>query len=185
MGRVGIPCTVLDSDSEQVELLRKIGFKVHYGDATRLELLHAAGAGQAKLAVLTLASVEKSLEIVRLLQRHFPQVRILVRVRGRLEAYELLDAGVEDVYRETLDASLEMAVAGMRHLGVPGHSAVRAARQFRRHDEGAVRRMAAVRHDRAAYLSEARQSVKVLEEVLRSDAEREGLDDGWSEGSEK
>lgn len=180
METVGIPCTVLDSDSEQVELLRKIGFKVYYGDATRLELLHAAGAGQAKLAVVTLASVEKSLEIVRLLQRHFPQLRILVRVRGRLEAYELLDAGVEDVFRETLDASLEMAVAGMRHLGVPGHTAVRAVRQFRRHDEGALRRMAAVRHDRAAYLSEARQSVRVLEEVLRSDAVREERDDGWN-----
>jgi hypothetical protein len=78
-----------------------------------------------------------------------------------------------------------MAVAGMRHLGVPGHTAVRAVRQFRRHDEMALRRMAALRHDRAAYLSEARQSVKVLEEVLRSDAVRDEQDDGWSERSEK
>ena len=179
MESMGVRCTVLDSDSDQVDLLRRIGLRVHYGDASRLELLHAAGAAQAKLAVITLASAEKTLAIVDALRRHFPHLRLMVRARGRLEAYEFIEAGLDDVYRETLDASLRLAVDALRHVGVPARSAVLAAQRFRRHDEEAVRRMAAVRHDRTAFLSEARRSVQALEEVLRDDARLDADDGEW------
>jgi voltage-gated potassium channel Kch len=177
----GVGTTVLDVDSDQVELLRKLGLKVFYGDASRLDLLRAAGAAKAKIFVVAVDGQEKALEIVRTVKAHFPHLTILARAYGRQHAYELIDAGVEHVYRETLDSSLELGVATLRALGFRAHRAVRAARTFRIHDEDSVRELAAVRHDKAAYLSRARERIRDLEEVFRTDrAEiQEGRDAAW------
>jgi monovalent cation:proton antiporter-2 (CPA2) family protein len=177
----GVGTTVLDVDSDQVELLRKLGLKVFYGDASRLDLLRAAGAAKARIFVVAVDGQEKALEIVRTVKTHFPHLTILARAYGRQHAYELLDAGVGHVYRETLDSSLELGVATLRALGFRAHRAVRAARTFRIHDEDSVRELAAVRHDKAAYLSRARERIRDLEEVLRTDrAEiQEGRDAAW------
>jgi monovalent cation:proton antiporter-2 (CPA2) family protein len=162
----GVNTTVLDNDSDHVELLRKLGFKVYYGDASRHDLLHAAGAQHARLLVLAIDDQEKILEMVQTCRKHFPDLEILARAVNRSHAYELLDAGVEHVYRETLDSSLRVGVDALRLMGFRGYQAHRAARTFRRHDEVFLRRLAKLRHDRKSYLTHARQQIHDLEQLL-------------------
>ena len=173
--------TVLDADSNHVELLRKLGMKVFYGDASRHDLLHAAGAEKAKLLILALGESEKILEIVQTAKKHFPQLTILARATGRIHAYELLDAGVDYVYRDSLDTSLRLGIDTLKLLGFRSYQAHRASRLFRRQDEDALRLLSGMRHDRKAYLSRAREAIKDLEETILSELENEDetRDMGW------
>ena len=177
----GVRPTVLDVDSDRVDLLRRLGLKVFYGDASREDLLRAAGAAKASLLVLALDSPEKTLELVRLARAHFPHLTILARANDRADAYELLDAGVTHVYRDTLDTSLRMGGDALRLLGVRAYQANRAARMFRRHDEESVRMMAGLREDRARYIDTARERIQDLERTLLDDLKDVGLerDAGW------
>ena len=177
----GVLPTVLEYDSDRVEVLRKLGLPVFYGDASRHDLLEAAGAARAKLLVVATEDHERTLRIVETAQKHFPQLEILARAAGRPEAYELLDHGVAHVYRETLDTSLRTGIDALRLLGRRGHQAHRAARTFRRHDEASVRELGAMRHDRKAYMTAARERIQSLEELLLSEFEgpSEERDAGW------
>jgi voltage-gated potassium channel Kch len=168
-----------------VDLLRKFGLRVFYGDASRAELLEAAGAARARLLVLAIDGQEESLRIVETVRKHFPGLTILARARGRAHAYELLDAGVDHVYRETLDSSLRLGAEALRLSGIPAFQAHRAARRFRRLDEESVRELSVMRHDRKAYVSRAREMIRELERVLRADLERrdEAHDAAWDTGS--
>lgn len=177
----GVGITVLDVDSDKVELLRKLGLKVFYGNAARRDLLHAAGAEKAKLLVLAMDDYKKILEIVHITKKHFPHLRIFARAAGRSQAYELLDAGVDHVYRETLDTSLRAGVDVLRDLGFRSHQAHRAMKTFRYHDEESVNTLRHLRHDHKTYISQARQRIEDLEQLLLSelrDAE-EHHDTGW------
>ena len=184
VGRVlmanGIRSTVIDLDHDQVEFFRKLGLKVFYGDASRLDLLHAAGAANAKLFILAIDDEAKSVEIVEAIHRHFPKLPILVRAAGRLHAYEFLKRGVDSVYRETLDSSLEMTVEAMRRLGVGAYEARRAIRLFREHDEQSVREMAKIdANDEKSYLAAARQRMNALNALFKQDPDLDRTDKGW------
>ncbi len=175
-----IRSTVIDLDHEQVEFFRKIGLKVFYGDASRLDLLHAAGAGQAKLFILAIDDEEKSLEIVETLQRHFPKLPVLVRAAGRLHAHQFIRKGVEAIYRETLDSSLEMTVDALRRLGLGAYEARRAVRMFREHDEESVREMAKIQPgDEKRYIAEARRRITALNALFKQDPDLDTVDKGW------
>jgi monovalent cation:proton antiporter-2 (CPA2) family protein len=177
----GIQPTVLEYDSDRVEVLRKLGLEVYYGDASRKDLLERAGAERARLLVIALEDHDRALAIVETVRKHFPHLTILARAAGRPEAYDLLDHGVEHVYRETLDTSLRTGVDVLRLLGRRAHTGHRAALMFRRHDEESVRDLGKMRHDRKAYFSEAREHIQSLEELLLSEMERPGeeRDAGW------
>ncbi len=173
--------TVLEYDSDHVELLRKLGLKVFYGDASRRDLLEAAGAAQAKLLVLAIDDPEKILEMVHTAAKHWPHLKIYARAVGRPHAYELLEAGVEHVYMDTVDTSLRLGVDALRELGVGAYHAQRSARTFRHHDEAAMCDLARVRHDRAAYVSRARQRIADLEQTLLAelDDHDHSVDQAW------
>ena len=184
VGRVlmanGIRSTVIDLDHDQVEFFRKLGLKVFYGDASRLDLLHAAGASTAKLFILAIDDEAKAVEIVEAIHRHFPKLPILVRAAGRLHAYEFLKRGVDTVFRETLDSSLEMTVTALRHLGLGAYEARRAIRVFREHDEETVREMAKIdASDEKSYLAAARQRMNALNALFKQDPDLDRQDKGW------
>jgi monovalent cation:proton antiporter-2 (CPA2) family protein len=184
IGRVllanGYRATVIDLDHDQVEFFRKLGLKVFYGDASRLDLLHAAGAGQAKLFILAIDDEKKSLEIVDSVQRHFPQLPILVRAAGRLHAYEFVHRGINAIYRETLDSSLEMTADALRRLGFGAYEARRAIRLFRKHDEETVREMASISiKDEGRYIAEARQRADALNALFKQDPDLDRASLGW------
>ena len=177
----GIGCTVLENDPEQIEMLARFGLKAYYGDATRADLLHAAGAARAKLFICTLADEEKTLEIVRMVQREFPHLRILARAVSRQHAYELIRAGVDDVFRETLGSALDLGVTALRGLGMRGVQALRAARLFKELDEASVRDLATFTEDDKAYTHRVRQHINNLEAVLKRDTTHSAgdPDDAW------
>jgi len=177
----GARVTVLDFDSDRVDVLRKLGLEVYYGDASRVDLLEVAGAAHAKVLVVATDDREQTLRTVHTARQHFPHLTILARASGRQEAHELLEAGVEHVYRETLDTALRVGTDALRHLGHRGYQVHRAARTFREHDEASVRALHDVRHDTDAYLTAARQRIRTLEDLLRAevDAPRDWRDEGW------
>ncbi|MGI8438034.1 MAG: monovalent cation:proton antiporter-2 (CPA2) family protein [Chthoniobacterales bacterium] len=169
----GIGTTVLDSDADQVETLRRFGLKSFYGDATRLDLLRTAGAERARLFIVAIDNEEKALELIDLVQENFPHLRILARATSRQHAYEILRKGVDDVYRETLGSALDLGTGALVALGVTEERAIRAAKLLREHDEVSVREMAKWEGDEAGYTSLARKHIENLERALASDREME------------
>jgi monovalent cation:H+ antiporter-2, CPA2 family len=172
----GFGCTVLESDGGRVELLRKLGLKVYYGDATRVDLLTIAGAADAELLVIALEDPDQVSRLVRAAREHFPDLTIFARASGRVHAYELIEQGVDHVYRQGLDSSLRLGVDALRALGLRGLQARRAADLFRRRDEETLRELAPVRHDHGAYLSRARELIAELERLM----EREHFEEAAS-----
>jgi monovalent cation:proton antiporter-2 (CPA2) family protein len=177
----GVGVTVLDVDSEQVEMLKRFGTKVFFGDASRLDLLHAAGAHQAKVLIVAVDEPEKVMEIVDTARRHFPNLAILARARGRTEAFELLDREVEGAYRETFHTALRVGVDTLRLLGRPAHAAWRAGATFTEHDERMLRELAAHRTEGEAYVSRVRERLADFEAILNAEAAgpSEPPDQGW------
>ncbi len=178
----GVKTTVLDIDSDRVDLLRRLGLKVYYGDASRYDLLHSAGADQAKVLVLALDSPERTLRLVETTRKHFPHLTIAARAFDWNDAHDLFEAGVDHVYRQALDTSLRMGTDVLRLLGFRAYQAHRSAQKFLRHDEESLRQLTAERKkDRKIYLNAARQRIEDLEQLLLSDLEDEGLarDFGW------
>jgi len=174
----GVSTTVLDTDADHVDLLRSLGLEVHYGDASREDLLRAAGAERARVLIVATDEPEGTLSLVRTARRRFPHLRVLVRAHHRTEAYDLLEAGADEVYRESLDTALRMAADTLHALGDRAYRAHRAALAFRRHDEAQLRALARVRHDEALFASRARESIRVLEEIMREECStRAGVDD--------
>ena len=177
--------TVLEYDSDHVELLRRLGLKVFYGDASRVDLLRAAGMEKAKLIILAIDDQEKIMEMVETIRRHAPHVTILARATGRTQAYDLLDAGVTHVYRDTFETSLRMGIDALSLLGLRSYHAHRMAKTFRLHDEKALRELSGMRHDKRQYMNLARQSISDLEQLLLSELEDTGVsrDAGWDTDS--
>lgn len=177
----GVPTTVLDLDSDRVELLRKIGIQVYYGDATRYNLLKAAGADDAEMIIITLDTPEECLETVRTVKKHFPNLHILVRAYDRADTYELMDEGIFHIFRETLDSSLRMGVKALQLLGFRSYQAQRAAHIFRKHDEKALKHFAAIRENNQEFINLSREKISELEEFINSDMQQsdEARDGGW------
>ncbi|PKP26807.1 MAG: potassium transporter [Bacteroidetes bacterium HGW-Bacteroidetes-2] len=173
--------TVLDHDSDRVELLRKMGFKVYYGDATRVELLKAAGAEQAKLFIAAIDNPQTNLKLVELVRKNFPNLKVLARARNRIDAYELIDQGVDKFYRETLYTAVNMGVDALVQMGSRKYTATRQGQQFIRYDEETTLKLAKKRHDKMAYLVTVQEEVELQEELLKQDlyAQNEGNDHAW------
>lgn len=184
LGAVGYPSTLLEIDSDQVDLVRKYGTHVFYGDATRHDLLQAAGAAEAKILVIAIDNHEKTLELVQTARKHFPHLRILARAPGRRQAFELVDAGVNHIYREVFDSSLRMGRDALQLLGMRAYQAHRAARTFRRHDERSVREHAKDR-DQENFINLIKERNRDLERVLREDREQPYRigEQGWESSS--
>jgi glutathione-regulated potassium-efflux system ancillary protein KefC len=130
----GFSATVLEHDAEQVESVRRFGWKVFYGDATRLDLLRSAGAGSTRVIVVAVDDIEQSMTIVDLAKEHFPQATLVVRARNVSHYYRLRERGVTLIERETFDAALMSARSVLERLGLQPHVARQQAMRFRRHN---------------------------------------------------
>ena len=165
----GVKATILDHDAERVEVLRKLGFKVYYGDASRLELLKAAGAENAKLFIAAIDNPTSNIAVVEIIRKHFPNLKVLTRARSRTDAYELIDHGVENIYRETLYTAVHMGVDALTQLGHRKYSATRQGQRFIKYDEASIRNLASKRHDKLAYLVSVKEEIEMQEEILKND----------------
>jgi monovalent cation:proton antiporter-2 (CPA2) family protein len=165
----GINATVLDANSDRVDSLRKIGIKVYYGDALRIDLLKAAGADRAKLIVIALDDSAQVLQLVNTVKKHFPNMHIITRAHGLDDTYELMDAGVLHVFRETIDSSLRAGTEALKIMGVRAYTAQRAHDLFLKHDEKSLKKMAAARHDKKKYMKALRNRIEELETLIQND----------------
>ncbi len=163
---------VLDHDAEQVESLRKFGYKVFYGDATRLDLLRAAGAGNARLLINAIDGVEDSLALVDRVRANFPKLPIVSRARNVSHYLELKLRGVEVIERETFESALKAGRAALEALGVDRFRAREMADLFRRHNLSTVESQLAVYKDETRYLAAARAGREELEQSFARDRER-------------
>lgn len=166
----GVSATILDNDSDRVDLLRKMGFKVYYGDATRPELLEAAGIGEAKLFIAAIDNPTVNLTMIELIRKNHPDLKILSRARNRIDAFELIDHGVTNYYRETLYTAVHLGIDALVTLGQRKYTATRQGQRFIKYDTETTMKLASKRHDRMAFLATMKDEIELQEELLRNDA---------------
>ncbi|RYX94409.1 MAG: glutathione-regulated potassium-efflux system protein KefC [Comamonadaceae bacterium] len=168
----GISATVLDHDAEMVESVRSFGYRVFYGDATRLDLLRTAGAATAKVLVLAVDDVEQSLKIADLAKEHFPHLEIVARARDVTHWNALRDRGVTNVERELFESSLRSARSVLELLGHPPHEARQSAMRFRQHNLALFEKMYPHRKDRAKVIAVATKGRLQLEEQMAQERQQ-------------
>lgn len=176
-----IKATILDNDSDRVELLRKMGFEVYYGDATRLDLLQAAGAEKAKILIASIDDLTTNQLLIQTVKKHFPHIQILARARNRMDAYELIDMGVKHIYRETLFTSIYLAIDVLKEMGFRNYTATRKGLDFIRYDEQALHKLARHRKDMKSYIFNVREQIEQQERLLSADlnANMSETDHAW------
>jgi monovalent cation:proton antiporter-2 (CPA2) family protein len=165
----GFRTVVLDHDAEQIDALRRFGYKVYYGDASRPDLLEAAGARDAKVLVIAVDERDKIDEIANTARQHFPHLKLFARAFDRVHAYELLNRGVDNVHRELFASSVDMSQDLLIELGRHPFEAHRAARIFRTLDQKLVRLSAEHLDDDEARVDIARKGRAEIENVLAAD----------------
>ena len=167
----GIQTTLLDHDAGQIELTGRFGYKVYYGDASRVELLQAAGAGKARLLVIAIDERQKAVQMVKSAKQHFPALSVLARAYDRSHAYELMEAGADVITRETFGSALIMGEEALKLLGYEDAQAYFVMRTFKHYDEAGLHKLYEIRGDEHAYSLRIRQHVENLEKVLQDDSE--------------
>ncbi|MEM7048331.1 MAG: monovalent cation:proton antiporter-2 (CPA2) family protein [Acidobacteriota bacterium] len=181
----GYRVVVLDHDPALIDLWRQIGLKTYYGDATRPDLLHAAGADEARLFVAALDDRERQTLLVEHVARHHPNCRIIARAVDRHHVYELEQAGAHQVVQELFEAATSAGRLALIELGTHPFKAERQARSFRQHDRGMLEslreRWLEGGVDRS-YIDVARARAGELFDLMKADraAERhDSTERGW------
>ena len=177
----GVKATVLDHDPDTIELLKRFKFRIYYGDATRLDLLHAAGASHARLLVVAIDDPESSLKLVETVRENFPGLTIVARARNVGHWQKLRSLGVEIVERETFEAAVTIGRHALEALGVRPYEAKERADVFRRHNVRAMEAILPHWQDVEARTKMAISARDQLERQMDNDrrtAERHGLG-GW------
>jgi len=167
----GYSMTLIDDDPAQIELVKRFGVKVFYGDGGRLDILRAAGAAEAQMIVIAVAGGDRILDIAELIRRHFPDVKIAARAIDRSHAHELMALGVEVFERETFRGAITLGAKALTALGHTPEEAQRLAAAFEEHDERLLNDSYQLRDDRDAYIGFVRRSTEMLDKVMRADRE--------------
>lgn len=165
----GIGFTALERDPGQVDVVRRFGIKVYFGDPTRADVLRAAGAETAKLLMVALDDMAAVLRTVEVAKRNFPQLRILARARNRRHAYLLMDRAVDGLVRDTFHSSLELGRQVLTALGIDAEAAARAIALFRDHDEKTLAATHAFYRDEAQLIQSTRDAADELASLFEAD----------------
>jgi glutathione-regulated potassium-efflux system ancillary protein KefC len=176
-----IRLTVLDHDPDQIELLRRFGFKVFYGDATRPDLLQAAGAAKARALVLAIDDIEDSLALADAVREHFPDLPVLARARNVTHYYQLMDRGITVIERETFESALQLGRRVLSQLGYGAYRAREATLKFREHNKASVDAVYPFYKDREQYVSMAKRARDELNEMFARDLKsyEKEAEKGW------
>ena len=166
--RIGF--TALEMDANQVNFVAKYGNKVYYGDTTRYDVLHAAGAHEAKVMVLAVDTPDQSVKTAELVSERFPNLRVIARAKDRNHAFRLMDAGVHHVIRETFHSGIEAGRLTLEEIGFAGKEARHIAEMFRDHDERRLRNQFGKHHDESTMMAETLEWSRQLEEMFAEDA---------------
>ena len=181
----GMPATVLDHDAEMIDVARKYGYRVFYGDATRLDLLRTAGAETAKILVVAVDDVAQSLKIVDLVQAHFPQLTIVARARDVTHWHQLRDRHVMLVERELFESSLRSARSVLELLGLEADAASQSIARFRQHNLELFETMHPHHQDPTKLVAVARQGRRQLEAQMAQERDAQQQQQRQQQGREK
>jgi len=184
----GNKTVVLDHSSSQLDMLRAFNFKVFFGDASRPDLLHAAGVGEARMLIVAIDDRDQITEIVRHVSQNHPNVYIVARAIDRNHVYELFAAGCRDIIRDTFDSAVRAGRSALEALGTHPYVAERQAKGFVRQDRRALRELAEVYdpdiplHENRPYIERALALRAEQEEEMRGGKSAFGtrIDRGWS-----
>jgi transporter, monovalent cation:proton antiporter-2 (CPA2) family len=164
-----IDFTAFELDADQVQLIRRFGNKVYYGDASRLDLLHAAGAAEAKFFILAIDDVESSLKTAEVVRENFPNLRIFARARNRAHVFKLMDLGITDIWRETLASSVEMSEELLIAMGHSPAQVKTMMNSFRKADDRLLQEQFKIRDNEKEMINQSKLGQEQLAEVLRRD----------------
>ncbi|MEM9602320.1 MAG: monovalent cation:proton antiporter-2 (CPA2) family protein [Pseudomonadota bacterium] len=170
---MGHKTVVLDHQSEQVARLAKFGVKTFFGDASRPDLLVSAGIAEARVLVVAIEDMERSLDIVRFARREYPKLHIVARAAGRMDVYRLYYAGADDIIRETFDSAVRAGRCAYEALGMHPYLAHKSAQAFVQFDRELMIRMAAywddevAPEDNPAYIEEGKRQAAMLDTAMR------------------
>jgi glutathione-regulated potassium-efflux system ancillary protein KefC len=178
-----IPMTILDLDPTMIDILSRIGIKAYYGDASRVELLHAAGCERAKLFILAVDDAAQATKIAEHVRHHFPHLTILARCRNRQHYWELRRLGVKKVFRETFAASYETGIAALRELGFRAFTAQRLAQRWRAHEEELLEEVGELWGRKEDYFERVRQGMDEAERLMRQEDPNAVTEHGWDNES--
>jgi voltage-gated potassium channel Kch len=168
----GIGFTALERDPGQVEVVRRFGSKVYFGDPSRIDLLRAAGAERARVLVVAIDNVEDAVRVAEVARRTFPNLAIVARARNRRQVHLLMDRGIEAIVRDTFYSSLKLSELVLQALKVPADRAARAVELFRRHDERVLADTHAIYRDEKAMIQTAQQAADELTGLFEADQAR-------------
>jgi len=180
---IGVPPTVIDFDPNQIELMRKFGFKAYYGDITRPDVLRAAGIAQARLFVLAIDNAEDALATARYVRKHYPDVKIIARARNRTFAADFLSLDI-DCVRETFLSSLHLGEKILRELGYTAFQAYRTTWRFRQHDERMLNETRTIMNDMQQLISYSYRSRETLADILSQELGTATPAAGWEQPAE-
>ena len=173
VGRVlrmqGIGFVALEKDAAQIDVIRRFGSKVYYGDAARADLLRAAGAEAAQVLVVAIDDMEAALRVAEIARRQFPQLRVVARARNRRHAHLLMDRGVAGLVRETFHSSLRLTELALDALGVDAAAGRDAVALFAVHDERSLLASYAYYEDETQLIQNAQQQAAELTELFQAD----------------
>jgi monovalent cation:proton antiporter-2 (CPA2) family protein len=168
----GVAFTALERDPGQVDVVRRFGYKVYFGDPTRTDLLRAAGADDAKLLIVVQDNMADVLRIVEVAKQSFPHLKIIARARNRRHAYLLMDRGVDGLVRETFYSSLKMAEDSLMALGISREEAARSVALFRAHDERNLLETHAIYRDEKQLIQSIQQATDELMALFEADQKK-------------
>lgn len=166
--------TALESSVAQVDFVRRFGNKVYYGDASRLDLLQAAGAARAEVFVLAIDDIDASVRTAELVRRHFPHLKLLARARNRQHALTLMDLGVRYIIRENYLSSLNMAQHALEAVGMQRAEAIESIKRFDEHDQKTLQMQREVRDDEQKLIQTSQQAARELERLFEADVTEVG-----------
>ena len=176
VGRVlqisNIAFTAIDIDSSQVQIVRRYGNVVHYGDVGRADLLRAAGAERAKVYVIAIGDMENSLRAAEVAMKNFPHMHVIARARNRLHAHKLMDIGVTHIFRETLLSSLAMSEETLTSIGIRKETAERIVTAFKERDERLLREQHSMYESEEKLIQSVKDTAEELSQVMKDDMER-------------
>ena len=168
----GVEATILDLDSNRVDLLRKLGFEVFYGDATRMDLLESAGIADADLLICAIDNPNTTIGLVKKIKKKYPNLKLMVRAKNRYDAYELLNVGIENIYRESLETSVKLACDVLCHVGFDRDIIQSQGQKFIKADEESLRRLSEKPLNEEAYIFRAKEEIAMQEKLLQEDLVR-------------
>jgi monovalent cation:proton antiporter-2 (CPA2) family protein len=168
---LGIDATIIDHDPGQIETVRRFGWKAYYGDATRMDLLEAAGAARARLLLVAIDDAAGAMQTVRRVRSRFPQLQVVVRARSRTDAYEYAEMGISAV-REVFGSALDAAGRALGVLGYSESEVARIVQRFREYDEAQIPQAAPHRNDLKTLIELQQQGRRDIERLLAAEVDQ-------------